>query len=139
MAAIGSLLNPLEDNSDIDSSNEVSSVDDYVSSVADEAEMTFGSRTIRKKQKLIKDAAVFKSGLIRGECRYPPFEDHDDLLAEQHESFRLHPAGEIHKYPRHIPYNSGKKLFYEKTGRESFEGMPNVANSCVQTLLQWLM
>lgn len=33
--------------------------------------------------------------------------------------------GHIAEYPRHIPYNSEKKTFQEKTGRESFEG-----NSC---------
>lgn len=30
--------------------------------------------------------------------------------------------GKIGEYCRHIPYNSEKKGFLERTGRESFEG-----------------
>jgi hypothetical protein len=30
--------------------------------------------------------------------------------------------GDIAEYARHIPYNSDKKSFQERTGRESFEG-----------------
>ncbi|KAM5438470.1 hypothetical protein MferCBS31731_005047 [Microsporum ferrugineum] len=35
--------------------------------------------------------------------------------------FEIHPMGHITEFPRHIPYNSEKKSFLEKTGRESFE------------------
>ena len=74
---------------------------------------------------MIKDYAVFREGKVRGELRYPPFEEegHSDLVAI-HRQFKLNPQlGCIGHYPRHIPYNSDKKSFQEKTGRESFEGM----------------
>ncbi|KIV94950.1 hypothetical protein PV10_02664 [Exophiala mesophila] len=121
MAAIPTLLNPLDESTDVESRDETSSVDEYVPSGSAEVQNDRGSRTLRKKQKLTKDAAVFKSGSIRGECRYPPHEEQDDLLAAQHKIFGVHPVGQILKYPRHIPYNSEKKLFLDKTGRGSFE------------------
>jgi hypothetical protein len=74
-----------------------------------------------KKQKMSKDGAVFTKGKTRGELRYPPCETRDAELARQHQRFEMYPMGEIQLYPRHIPYNSEKKSFQEKTGRESFE------------------
>lgn len=71
---------------------------------------------------MAKDAPVFREGRIRGELRYPPCEERDDELAAIHEKFQIHPMGKIEQYPRHIPYNSDKKNFQEKTGRECFEG-----------------
>ncbi|KAK2882430.1 hypothetical protein FQN49_000352 [Arthroderma sp. PD_2] len=75
----------------------------------------------QKKQKISKDAAVFTRGRIRGQLKYPPCEYQDEKLAEAHKAFEIHPMGHITEYPRHIPYNSEKKSFLEKTGRESFE------------------
>lgn len=76
----------------------------------------------RKKPKVSKDAAVFMRGTIRGECRFLPDEFRDELLSAQHQQFEIYPLGNIADYPRHIPYNSEKKTFLEKTGRECFEG-----------------
>ncbi|OJD26213.1 hypothetical protein ACJ73_02412 [Blastomyces percursus] len=75
----------------------------------------------QKKQKVSKDAAVFTRGRTRGELRYPPCEYQNPELAAAHKVFQIHPMGHITEYPRHIPYNSEKKSFLEKTGRESFE------------------
>ncbi|PGH13496.1 hypothetical protein AJ79_03626 [Helicocarpus griseus UAMH5409] len=75
----------------------------------------------QKKQKISKDAAVFTRGRIRGELRYPPCEYQNQELEEAHRELQIHPMGHITEYPRHIPYNSEKKSFLEKTGRESFE------------------
>jgi hypothetical protein len=83
----------------------------------------------RKKQKLSKDAAVFNRGSIRGKCRYPPCEYRDEVLAAHHQQYEIHPIGHIADYPRHIPYNSEKKSFLDKTGRESFEGKPRFPHS----------
>ena len=69
-----------------------------------------------------KDAAIFAKGKIKGEIRYRPCETQDDETAEQHKRFQVYPMGHITDYCRHIPYNSEKKAFSEKTGRESFEG-----------------
>ncbi|KAI1909882.1 hypothetical protein LOZ61_004719 [Ophidiomyces ophidiicola] len=76
----------------------------------------------QKKQKISKDAAVFTRGEIKGELRYPPCEFQDEKLAEAHKKLDIYPMGCITQFPRHIPYNSEKKSFLERTGRESFEG-----------------
>lgn len=69
-----------------------------------------------------KDAAIFAKGKAEGEIRYCPCEIQDAETAKQHATFQVYPIGHIAEYPRHIPYNSEKKSFLEKTGRESFEG-----------------
>jgi hypothetical protein len=44
-------------------------------------------------------------------------------IINQHANFKLAAEGDglISDYPKHIPYASGKKDFYDKTGREAFE------------------
>ncbi|OCK76325.1 DNA-binding domain of Mlu1-box binding protein MBP1, partial [Lepidopterella palustris CBS 459.81] len=76
-----------------------------------------------KRQKVPKDAPIFTKGSkFKGKINYPPHEAGDDEeLAAQHHRFQIYPLGEIGKYCRHIPYNSEKKDFMAKTGRESFE------------------
>ncbi|KAI5367388.1 Putative transcription regulator HTH, APSES-type DNA-binding domain-containing protein [Septoria linicola] len=89
-----------------------------------------------KRQKLIKDAAVFLRGTQQGQVNYPPFECTDDSLclnnhqrrelADQHERFQIFPSGRNHEgligdYVRHIPYSSEKKSFLNKTGRDAFD------------------
>ncbi|PSN60968.1 hypothetical protein BS50DRAFT_505119 [Corynespora cassiicola Philippines] len=77
-----------------------------------------------KRQKIPKDAPVFSEGnKVVGHVNYPPFETCDDPdLEKQHRRFQVYPLGEIYKKGiRHIPYNSDKKDFMEKTARESFE------------------
>ena len=76
-----------------------------------------------KRQRLAKDAPIYHKGKIRGELRYPPCEERDEKLALIHEEFKIHPSGNIADFPRHIPYNSDKKSFQERTGREFFEGL----------------
>ncbi|KIW10453.1 hypothetical protein PV08_11417 [Exophiala spinifera] len=120
MAHIKSLLNPTMDDTEYDSKDEVSTADSQTSSGSPKRR---GGHDVasRKKPKTAKDAAVFKPGAVREPCRYPPHEDQDDFLAAQHQMHEIYPMGSIADYPRHIPYNGGKKLFWEKTGRESFE------------------
>lgn len=69
-----------------------------------------------------KDGAIFTKGKIQGEIRYQPCEFRDEEIAVQHRLFKVYPMGRIAEYCRHIPYNSEKKTFLDKTGRESFEG-----------------
>ncbi|KAI6351908.1 hypothetical protein MCOR25_009686 [Pyricularia grisea] len=52
---------------------------------------------------------------------YPPFEDLDEHSLREVRKFHVRPFGSIRETSRHIPYNSGKKDFFAKTGRESFE------------------
>lgn len=114
MASIAFLLNPVEDHGQyqqLPSPCSTSYTGDY-----------YNSTPLPKKQKVSKDAAVFMRGKVRGELRYPPCEYQNEELAKEHERFELHPMGHITEFPRHIPYNSDKKSFMEKTGRGSFEG-----------------
>lgn len=69
-----------------------------------------------------KDGAVFTKGKIKGVINYPPFEHLDEVTLREVQRFQVYPLGKIQEYSRHIPYNSEKKNFLEKTGRESFEG-----------------
>ena len=70
-----------------------------------------------------KDAALFRPGNPKGEVRYPPFEELSEELTNILQEWKVHPLGDIDKYPRHIPYQSDKKDFQEKTGRDAFNGM----------------
>ncbi|KAJ4013159.1 hypothetical protein NW766_006982 [Fusarium irregulare] len=69
-----------------------------------------------------KDANLTKSKL-RGQVRFPPYERLDEVALQEIRRHRVTPFGYIHEACLHIPYNSGKKDFFEKTGRESFEGL----------------
>jgi hypothetical protein len=80
---------------------------------------------VPKRQKVPKDAPIFSEGnRIVGFVNYPSHEtEGDHSLAVEHERFQLFPRGEIYKKGiRHIPYNSDKKDFLDKTGRDAFEG-----------------
>ncbi|KAI0203790.1 hypothetical protein F4808DRAFT_476187 [Astrocystis sublimbata] len=68
-----------------------------------------------------KDAAVFTKSKPKGSINFQPYEDLDDISLHQVRRFQVYPLGKICEFSRHIPYNSGKKDFFEKTGRESFE------------------
>lgn len=71
-----------------------------------------------------KDGAVFAKGnKIKGDVNFPPFEHLSEETMREVQRFTVYPLGKIQDYCRHIPYNSEKKNFLEKTGRESFEGM----------------
>jgi hypothetical protein len=59
----------------------------------------------------------------RGAIKYPPYEDVNEEALREIRRFRVTPFGKIQECCAHIPYNSGKKDFFEKTGRESFEGV----------------
>lgn len=74
------------------------------------------------KQKVVKDAAVFTKGKPKGTVNFQPRERLDETSLREARKFQVFPLGKIQDYCRHIPYNSGKKDFFEKTGRESFEG-----------------
>lgn len=116
MATIRSLLNPLPESG--------TRTFQLPSPSPSTHHTDLGSSTYpRKKQKLCKDAAVFVKGSIQGECRYPAYEDEDGTLTGHHQRHEIHPRGRIMQYPRHVPYNSDKKSFLEKTQRDGFEGM----------------
>ncbi|ERS99786.1 hypothetical protein HMPREF1624_03150 [Sporothrix schenckii ATCC 58251] len=58
----------------------------------------------------------------KGAVRFRPFEHGLNATARRSiEEFQIYPFESIEEFCRHIPYASGKKDFFEKTGRESFE------------------
>lgn len=85
------------------------------------------------KPKMPKDAAVFSTkSRPKGFVKFYPYERLDGPSLREAQKFQVHPLGKIQEYCRHIPYNSGKKDFYVKTGRESFEG-----NLCTIPRFPW--
>jgi hypothetical protein len=81
---------------------------------------------------MAKDGAIFQPGKTKGEVNFPPFEDLDETSIREAEKYHIYSLGQIRECPRHIPYNSDKKSFLEKTGRESFEGQ------YLESFNQWL-
>jgi hypothetical protein len=69
-----------------------------------------------------KESTLIAKSKPRGEVKFCPFEKLDDLSLQKIREFRIKPFGRIQENCAHIPYNSGKKDFFDKTGRESFEG-----------------
>lgn len=69
-----------------------------------------------------KDHAGHSKSKAKGAVNFPPFEDLDDKSLREIRRYDVRPFGSIQTNCRHIPYNSEKKDFFDKTGRESFEG-----------------
>ncbi|PTB70796.1 hypothetical protein BBK36DRAFT_1108939 [Trichoderma citrinoviride] len=57
----------------------------------------------------------------QGPVNFAPFEDLDQASYRELRQFQVKPLGQIRQNCEHIPYNSSKKDFFEKTGRESIE------------------
>jgi hypothetical protein len=79
-----------------------------------------------KRTKIPKDAPIFTGAKVNGPVNFPPYEFvRDEELRKQHCKFQVHPLGDIQRNgARRIPYNSDKKDFMTKTGRDAFEGKP---------------
>ena len=115
MLSIRELLNPL---------SEVPRVPSFYTMPDSPTSAASGpSSAPEKKVKLAKDAPIFRPGKTQGVVRYPPCEERDEKLTAAHRAYKLHPLGKIALYPRNIPYQSDKKTFQERTGRDYFEGM----------------
>ena len=122
--SVASLLNPFPMESD-DTQPLPSPWTDRHSSVDLYCPLVTPSSTTTKKAKMSKDAPIFAKAKVKGEVRFPPWEEMDDpVICREMRRLSIYPLGRIQDYPRHIPYNSDKKSFLEKTGRESFEGRP---------------
>ncbi|KJK80197.1 hypothetical protein H634G_04436 [Metarhizium anisopliae BRIP 53293] len=57
----------------------------------------------------------------QGPVNFPPFESVDEKTRQELTAFNIPQFGSIMKSYEHIPYNSSKKDFFAKTGRESFK------------------
>ncbi|OHE94769.1 APSES transcription factor Xbp1 [Colletotrichum orchidophilum] len=88
---------------------------------SDRDQSPYLDRTTVPKLKMTKDPSTVSKYKPRGVIKYFPFENFDELSRCEVHRFRVSPFGRIQESCAHIPYNSGKKDFFEKTGRESFE------------------
>ncbi|KAK0375530.1 APSES transcription factor Xbp1 [Colletotrichum limetticola] len=88
---------------------------------SDRAPSPYLDRPVVPKLKMSKDPSPVSKYKPRGVIKYYPFENLDDISRREVHRFRVSPFGRIQESCAHIPYNSGKKDFFEKTGRESFE------------------
>ena len=79
-------------------------------------------RRLPAKQKMAKDPSGLTKSRPKGVVNYFPFENLDEAALREIQKFQVRPFGRIQESCNHIPYNSGKKDFSEKTGRESLEG-----------------
>lgn len=75
-----------------------------------------------KPPRMAKETSSFVKSRAKGTVNYPPYEALDDASLGEIQHYQIQPFGRIQEFCRHIPYNSGKKNFFDKTGRESFEG-----------------
>lgn len=91
-------------------------------------------RSIVPKGRTAKGSSNMTKSKLRGHVVHYPFENLDQVALRQVEHFQVDPFGSIFESCQHIPYNSGKKDFFEKTGRESFEGNRSIT-SCFRQLL----
>jgi hypothetical protein len=57
-----------------------------------------------------------------GPVHFPPYEDLSGDAYNEIRRFRVRPLGQIRRSYEHIPYNSSKRDFFSKTGREGIEG-----------------
>ena len=121
MVSVASLLNPSPSPSECNS----------MSSSASRSPSPFSLSLLpSKKSKVSKGAATFIKGKPKGEVNYPPFEKHDNITAAEYHKFDVKPVGRISEYPKRIPYNSEKKSFQKKTGRDGFEGKRLIQLHC---------
>ena len=132
MVSLASLLNPLlvDDTDEAmgpaspspTCSSRFTPVDGLTPPPTASRQLRASRRLASDKPKQTKDAPSFIKGRPKGEVRYPPYEDFEAEERRHMERWKLFPLGRIGMFARHIPYNSDKKGFQERTGRESFEG-----------------
>jgi hypothetical protein len=80
------------------------------------------SLALAVRPKMNKETTDSSNTKTNGAVNFPPFEDLDKESLTEVLKYGVHQLGRIAKCPRHIPYNSEKKDFLGKTGREGFEG-----------------
>jgi hypothetical protein len=71
---------------------------------------------------MIEDTKNTPRCKTRAVMKFPPYEILDEASLREVRRFQVHPFGSIQETGERIPYNSGKKDFFTKTGREGFEG-----------------
>lgn len=69
----------------------------------------------------------------QGPVNFPPFESVDEKTRQELTAFNIPQFGSIMKSYEHIPYNSSKKDFFAKTGRECIEGLDCLIHTMIVT------
>ncbi|KAB5572737.1 hypothetical protein GE09DRAFT_1283046 [Coniochaeta sp. 2T2.1] len=95
---------------------------------------------VENHNRMPKDHPGMSKSKVKGTVKFYPFEDLDEDSLREVRRFRVTPFEGIHTNCRHIPYNSGKKDFFEKTGRESFEVFQytfNLPNDETEYAVMW--
>lgn len=75
-------------------------------------------------------------GAPRGRLNFPPFEGQSDEIRRQVAAFHIQNYGNIRQQCKHIPYNSGKKDFQFKTGRDCLDGKKR---RCKRLVAEWIV
>ncbi|KAK3307524.1 uncharacterized protein B0T15DRAFT_502015 [Chaetomium strumarium] len=86
-----------------------------------EASTAAATRPPIEMLRMTENARGHSRSKTKGVVNYPPFEALDEASLVQVRRFQVHPFGSIQDTSERIPYNSGKKDFFSKTGREGFE------------------
>ncbi|POR39629.1 Transcriptional repressor XBP1 [Tolypocladium paradoxum] len=73
------------------------------------------------RRRASRSATPLPKSKTQGPVRFPPFEVVDEATIQHITRYQISSFGQIQQCCEHIPYNSTKKDFYEKTGRESIE------------------
>ncbi|KAF5026854.1 hypothetical protein F66182_1049 [Fusarium sp. NRRL 66182] len=124
MLSLKGLLNPAPPGDDAPPFSRPSPAPESptISNVGDASNQALSRSMMHPFRATVKDTSNLAKSKLRGQVRFPPFEHLNEAALHEMQRFRVSPFGFIHETCLHIPYNSGKKDFFEKTGRESFEG-----------------
>ncbi|PHH86263.1 hypothetical protein CDD83_10490 [Cordyceps sp. RAO-2017] len=122
MLPLQSLLNPASPDERTDGSRQ-SSPASIAISTADNTPISrerMDSQLALRRTTSRNTAPLLKSR-TQGPVKFPPFESVDAEAIREIARFQITPFGQIQQCCEHIPYNSTKRNFFEKTGRESIE------------------
>lgn len=120
MVSVADLLNPEPPRAPLPSSRPIpASPSRRIVSFADDPAPV---RPSIESLKMTNHAKLSAGNKVKGAVNFPPFEALDEASLALVRKFRVQPFGSIQDTCRLIPYNSGKKDFFSKTGREFFEG-----------------
>lgn len=123
MLSLSNLLNPAPSGSiPLQRFSPTPAMPSPATSHTDELAPAPPDRPLLSEFKMTRDSLGPSKTKPRGVVNFYPFENVDGDALREIRRFQVAPFGQILHSCLHIPYNSGKKDFYEKTGRESFEG-----------------
>ncbi|KAG5974740.1 hypothetical protein E4U56_004294 [Claviceps arundinis] len=120
MLSIAALLNPLEPGrNNADPSLPCSSQHRYGASLHNSRSRCSEEQPILEGKRKEPTSAIAAQDSVN----FPPFEDVNDEVAREIKRYGVPQFGSIRETREHIPYNSSKRDFSIKTGRESIEAL----------------